>query len=63
MYREVIKVDAHGKKEALINLAHAMKEVLGSANGAHITYRVLVPDDNGDIEDSEAKGWLKDLGL
>lgn len=63
MYREVIKVDASGKKEALINLAHALKNVLWCKNGSRIITRVLVPDANGDIEDSEAIGWFEELGL
>lgn len=59
MYREVIKVDAHSKKEALINLGHALKEVLGCKNDSHIFTRVLVPDENGDIEDSEVDNWFQ----
>lgn len=53
MYREVIKLEAHSKKEALINLGHALKEVLGCKNDSHIFTRVLVPDENGDIEDDK----------
>lgn len=63
MYREVVKVNAHGKKEAIANLAHALKDVLASENGSHIIVRVLVPDENGDIENSEAMRWFEELGL
>lgn len=59
MYREVIKLEAHSKKEALINLGHALKEVLGCKNDSHIFTRVLVPDENGDIEDSEVDNWFQ----
>ena len=62
MYREVVKVNAHGKKEAIVNLARALKEVLGAKNDSHIS-RVLVPDENGDIEDTEAMRWFEELGL
>jgi len=63
MYREVVKVNAHGKKEAIVNLAHALRDVLASENGSHITIRVLVPDEKGDIDDSEAMRWFEELGL
>ena len=49
MYREVVKVNAHGKKEALINLAHALKDVLKSEGGCRIITKVFVPDNDGDI--------------
>ena len=55
MYREVVKVNAHGKKEAIVNL--------GAKNDSHIISRVLVPDENGDIEDTEAMRWFEELGL
>lgn len=61
MYREVIKLEAHSKKEALINLGHALKEVLGCKNDSHIFTRVLVPDENGDIEDPQIQIGLKRL--
>ena len=63
MYREVVKVNAHGKKEAIVNLARALKEGLGAKNDSHIISRVLVPDENGDIEDTEAMRWFEELGL
>lgn len=63
MYREVVKVNAHGKIEALKNLVYALKEVLIAKNGSHIITSVLVPDKNGDIEDSEVKDWFEELGL
>ena len=63
MYREVVKVDAHGKKEAITNLLHALKDVLESESGCHIITRVLVPDNDGDIEDSEVNSWFEGMGL
>lgn len=53
MYREVVKVDAHSKKEAIVNLAHVLRYVLGAKSGSHVIARGLVPDENGNIEDSE----------
>ncbi|NBH79786.1 hypothetical protein D3Z52_16750 [Clostridiaceae bacterium] len=63
MYREVVKVNAHGKKEALINLAHALKDVLKSEGGCRIITKVFVPDNDGDIEDSEVNSWFEEMGL
>ena len=44
-------------------MARALKEVLGAKNDSHIISRVLVPDENGDIEDTEAMRWFEELGL
>ena len=49
-YREIIKVDAYGKKEAVINLVRTLMDVLRCKNDSHIKVSVFMPDENGDIE-------------
>lgn len=63
MYREAIKLDAKGKREAFVALARALGGVLSSRNGSRITFRMLKPDKNGRITDSEAMKYFKDAGV
>lgn len=53
MYRQIISVNAKSKKEAVINLCRAFKEVFGCERNSEISVRVCVPDKDGDIDDSE----------
>ncbi len=53
MYRQIISVNAKSKKEAVINLCRALKEVFNCDRNAEISVRICVPDKHGDIDDSE----------
>lgn len=53
MYRQIVSVNAKSKKEAVINLCRAFKEVFGCDSNADISVRICVPDKDGDIDDSE----------
>ena len=61
MYRQVVSVTAKNRKEAVINLCLALKAVLGCGQrSTEISTRICVPDDNGDIEDSELLGFFNE---
>ena len=44
MYRQIISVNAKSKKEAVINLCRAFREVFGCERNSEISVRVCVPD-------------------
>lgn len=53
MYREVVKVNAKSKKEAVVNLFSVLRDVMRSSGWEQYQVRICVPDENGDIDESE----------
>ncbi len=53
MYREVVKVNAKSRKEAVVNLLSALRDAMCSRGCNQFQVRICVPDENGDIDESE----------
>lgn len=53
MYREVVKVNAKSRKEAVVNLLDALRDAMRSGGCDQFQLRICVPDENGDIEESQ----------